>query len=150
MSRALLKKKILKVIGGMKLACLATIKDKKPWVRFVASRNDGLTLYISTFASSRKVKQIEDNPNVHVTIGGSLGNLKASYVQIAGYAVIRNDAGIRRKCWHDYMKRYYSSPDDPEYVVIEVKPQIIEYMGAETDKPLIYKTRMPSSRFSKD
>ncbi len=68
MNRDLLKRKILKVIGGMRLALLATIKDKKPWVRFVVSHNDDLILYISTFASSRKVKQIKTNPNVHVTI----------------------------------------------------------------------------------
>ncbi len=141
MNRELLKKNILKVISGMKLACLATIKDKKPWVRFVASHNDGLTLYISTFASSRKARQIEINPNVHVTIGGSLGDLKSPFVQIAGRASIRNDAKIRRKFWNKYMKKYYSGPDDPEYVVIEVKPQIIEYMDSETHKPIIYKTR---------
>jgi general stress protein 26 len=141
MKRELLKRKILKVICGMRLASLATIKDKKPWVRFVVSYNDDLTLYISTYASSRKVKQIEKNPNVHVTIGGSLENLKAPYVQISGCATIRNDAGIRRKCWHKYMKEYYSGPDDPGYVVIEVKPQIIEYMDSETHKPIIYKTR---------
>ncbi len=141
MKRELLKRKILKVISGMKLASLATIKDKKPWVRFVASHNDGLTLYISTYVSSRKVKQIEKNPHVHVTIGGSLDDLKAPFVQIAGCAAIRNDAMIRRKCWHKHMKEYYSGPDDPEYVVIEVKPQIIEYMDSETHKPIIYKTR---------
>jgi len=141
LKRELLKRKILKVICGMRLASLATMKDKKPWARFVVSYNDGLTLYISTYASSRKVKQVEKNPNVHVTIGGSLENLKAPYVQIAGCATIRNDAKIRRKCWHNYMKEYYSGPDDPEYAVIEVKPQIIEYMDSETHKPLIYKTR---------
>jgi len=125
----------------MKLASLATIKDKKPWVRFVVSYNDGLILYISTYASSRKVKEIENNPDVHVTIGGSLENLKAPYVQIAGCASIRNDVKIRRKCWHNYMKVYYSGPDDPEYAVIEVRPQIIEYMDSETHKPMIYKVR---------
>ena len=139
MNRDLLKKKILKVIGGMKLACLATIKDKKPWARFVVSYNDDLVLYISTFASSRKVKEIKDDPHVHVTIGGSLDNLNAPYVQIAGSATVRNDVGIRCKCWHDYMKKYYSGPDDPEYVVIEVKPQVIEYMDSETHSPQIYK-----------
>ena len=141
MTKKLLKKKILKVISGMKLASLATIKDKKPWVRLVASHNDGLTLYISTFASSRKAGQIEKNPNVHVTIGGSLGNLEAPYVQITARANIRHDAAVRRKCWHKYMKKYYSGPDDPEYVVIEVKPQIIEYMDTEINKPLIYRAK---------
>lgn len=142
MKRGLLKKKILKVIGGMRLASLATVRDNKPWVRFVVSYNDDLILYISTFASSRKVKQIKKNPDVHLTIGGSLANLKAPYVQVAGKANIRNDASIRQRCWHKYMNKYYSGPDDPEYVVLEVKPQIIEYMDAETHKPIIYTTKI--------
>ena len=62
-------------------------------------------------------------------------------MQIAGRATVRDDAKIRRQCWHKYMKQYYSGSDDPEYVVIEVKPQIIEYMGSEDHEPMIYRNR---------
>ena len=136
-----LKDKILKVIEGSKLASLATIARGKPWVRYVISHNQGanLNLYICTYKDSRKVKQIKKNPDIHITIGGNMDNLEAPFVQIAAYAKVRSDAGIRKKCWQEFMRKYYSGPDDPNYVVIEAKPKIIEYMSFETHKPQIYK-----------
>ena len=41
-----LKKKILKVIKGSKLASLATIVNGKPWVRYVVARSEGFHLYL--------------------------------------------------------------------------------------------------------
>ena len=134
-----LKNKILKVIKGSKLASLATVANGKPWVRYAVSRSEGLTLYICTFKDSRKVEQIKKNPNVHITIGGSMENMEAPYVQIAAYAKVRSDAGIRKKLWVPFMKKYYTGVDDPQYVVIEVKPEFVEYMGTESHTPQIYK-----------
>ena len=130
-----LRAKILKVIEGSKLASLATIASGKPWVRYAISRSQGLTLYICTFRGSRKVKQIQKNPNVHITIGGSMEHMDAPYVQITAKAKIRGDSAIRKKLWLDFMKKYYTGVDDPEYVVIEAKPEVIEYMDSETHKP---------------
>ena len=134
-----LKKKILKVIKGSKLASLATIANGRPWVRYVVARSEGLTIYICTFKDSRKVKQIKKNPNVHLTIGGSMENMEAPYVQITACARARSDAGIRKRLWMPFMKKYYTGVDDPQYVVIEVQPVLIEYMSTETHTPRIYK-----------
>lgn len=134
-----LKNKILKVIKGSKLASLATIANGKPWVRYVVARSEGLTLYICTFKDSRKVRQIRENPNVHITIGGSMENMEAPYVQIAASAKARSDAGIRKRLWMPFMKKYYTGVDDPQYVVIEAKPVLIEYMNTETHTAQIYK-----------
>ncbi|MDO8747876.1 MAG: pyridoxamine 5'-phosphate oxidase family protein [Candidatus Omnitrophota bacterium] len=134
-----LKKKILKVIKGSKLASLATVVNGKPWVRYVVARSEGLTLYICTFKDSRKVKQIKKNPKVHITIGGSMENMEAPYVQIAACAKARSDAGIRKRFWMPFMRKYYTGVDDPQYVVIEVRPVLIEYMSTETHTPQIYK-----------
>ena len=134
-----LKKKILKVIEGSKLASLATIANGRPWVRYVVARSEGLILYICTFKDSRKVKQIKKNPNVHLTIGGSMENMEAPYVQITACARARSDAGIRKRLWMPFMRKYYTGVDDPQYVVIEVQPVLIEYMSTETHTPRIYK-----------
>ena len=137
-----LKNKILKVIKGSKLASLATIVNGKPWVRYVVARSEGLTIYICTFKDSRKVRQIQKNHNVHITIGGSMENMEASYVQIAASARVRSDVGIRKRLWMPFMKKYYTGVDDPEYVVIEAKPILIEYMSAETHTAQIYKVSL--------
>ncbi len=134
-----LKNKILKVIKGSKLASLATVVNGKPWVRYVVARSEGLTIYICTFKDSRKARQIEKNPNVHLTIGGNMENMEAPYVQIAASARVRSDAGIRKRLWMPFMKKYYTGVDDPRYVVIEAQPVLIEYMSAETHTAEIYK-----------
>lgn len=134
-----LKNKILKVIGGSRLASLATVVNDKPWVRYAISRNEGLMLHICTFKDSRKVRQVQENPNVHITIGGSMENMEAPYVQIEASAKVRSDAGIRKKLWMPFMKKYYTGVDDPQYVVIEAKPVLIEYMSTESHTPQIYK-----------
>ncbi|OGX46649.1 MAG: hypothetical protein A2216_00410 [Omnitrophica WOR_2 bacterium RIFOXYA2_FULL_45_12] len=134
-----LKKKILKVIEGSKLASLATIANGRPWVRYVVARSEGLILYICTFKDSRKVKQIKKNPNVHLTIGGSMENMEAPYVQITACARARSDAGIRKRLWMPFMRKYYTGVDDPQYVVIEAQPVLIEYMSTETHTAQIYK-----------
>src|SRR3989339_1265850 len=120
-----LKKKILKVIEGSKLASLATIANGRPWVRYVVARSEGLTIYICTFKDSRKVKQIKKNPKVHIIIGGSMENMEAPYVQIAACAKGRSDAGVRKKLLRKFMRKYYNGGDDPQYVVIEVQPVLI-------------------------
>lgn len=136
-----LKKKILKVIEGSKLASLATIANGKPWVRYVMSHNDGqgLNLHVCTFRDSRKVRQIQENPNVHLIIGGDIDNLEAPYVQIVAKARVRSDKALREKYWQNFMKKYYTGPDDPQYVILELKPELIEYMSSETRAPQVYR-----------
>lgn len=143
-----LKDKILKVIKGEKLASLATVAGGRPWVRYAVSHNDGLdlNLYICTYKDSRKIAQIKKNPNVHITIGGNMDNLEAPYVQIAARARVRLDAQIRKRFWHEFMRKYYTGPDDPAYVVIEARPEFIEYMSSETHTPLIYRMKRLSRR----
>jgi len=137
----ILRNKILRVIKGSKLSSLATIANGRPWVRYAVSHNQGLNLnlYICTYRDSRKVRQIEKNPNVHVTIGGDIDNPEAPYVQIVAKARVRSDKALRKKYWQNFMKKYYSGPDDPQYVILELKPELIEYMSSEMRLPQIYR-----------
>lgn len=143
-----LKNKILKVIKGDQLAALATIASGRPWVRYAVSHNDelDLNLYICTYKDSRKIAQIKKNPNVHITIGGNMDNLEAPYVQIAARARVRQDAQIRKRLWREFMRKYYTGPDDSAYVVIETRPEFIEYMSSETHTPQIYRVKRLSRR----
>lgn len=139
MQKSSLKNKILKIIKGRKLICLATISHNKPWARFVMSHNVGLKLYVSSYSSSRKVKEIQKNPSVHALVSEDLSNIHTSYVQISGIAKLKKDAKTRRRFWFKYMENYYSGIDDPEYVVIEITPEYIEYWQSEFTQPLVFR-----------
>ncbi len=136
-----LKAKILEIIGKPVLGALATItEDGKPWTRYVLPQADpDLTIHFSTFLCSRKIAHLRKNPNVHLTAGNNtLENMGQPYLQIAGLAEISTDPAIKKKYWQDEMKAYFSGADDPNYCVVLIKPQRIEYQSFESMTPQVW------------
>ena len=140
MEREELKNKIIEVIEQAQLGSLATIKDGKPWVRYLLIHHDkDLVFYTNTFTNSRKVEQINKNNNIHITIGaGDPKNWQVAYVNIQATAQVLTDLETKKKCWCDMLKQFLSGPEDPNYVVIKIFPQVIEYMSPGAHKPEIY------------
>ena len=139
MEREVLKSKIIEVIEGSRLGSVATIKDGKPWVRYMVIKHDeNLTLYTSTFQKSRKVEQINKDNNVHITVGGDPKNLQSAYINVQATAQILTDPETKKQQWSDMLKNYFSGPEDPNYAVIKISPQVIEYMVPGTHQPEMY------------
>ena len=134
-----LKNKIIKVIKGSKLASLATVVNGKPWVRYVVARSEGLTIYICTFKDSRKVRQMQKTLMCILPLAGVWRIWKLLMFRLRLVPRRALDAGIRKKLWVPFMRKYYTGVDDPQYVVIEAKPVLIEYMSTESHTPQIYK-----------
>jgi len=140
MEREELKNKIIEVIDQSKLGSVATIKDDKPWVRYMAIQHDeDLTLYTATFAGSRKVEQINKNNHVHVTIGGDSQNMQTAFVNIQANAQVLTDQEEKKKYWSEMLKNYFSGPEDPNYVLIKIVPEIVEYTAPGAHLPEVYK-----------
>ena len=139
MEKAELKQHILDLIREPQLACLATIKDGRPWVRYVMTHGaDDLTLYTATFAASRKVAQIKSDPHVHVTLGGRRDDMNHPYANIAATAQVLTDDASKKRIWSEGLKAYFSGPDDPNLVVLKMTPLLIEYMSPGKMMPDIY------------
>ena len=70
-SKEALKRKIIAKLAAPTLCVLATMtEDGKPWARYVTPfADDNLTIWMATFANSRKIAQIHKNPEVHLTTG---------------------------------------------------------------------------------
>ena len=124
-----LKEKILAVIKTPQLMSLATVtEDGKPWVRYVMGFGaDDMSIRFVTSLRSRKVAQIKNNSEVHLTCGAASLEEAEQYLQICGQAEITTDEAERNLCWDDVLKAYFSGPDDPTYCVVIVKPYRIEY-----------------------
>ena len=134
-----LKGKILEMIKQPQLASVATINEGDPWVRYMVVQGDEtLSLYTSTFAQSRKVEQINKNNNVDLIVGGDLDNLKKSYMNIKATASILTDIETKKQCWHEKLGNYFTGPEDPNFAVIKMVPQTIEYTAAGTHMPEVY------------
>jgi len=59
-------------------------------------------------------------------------------VNVEGKAEIMIDRETKEKCWHKVLEQFFSSPDDPNYVVIKVTPASIEYTETGEHEPKVY------------
>ena len=139
MDNEILKSKIVEVLKRSMLASVATVKDGKPWVRYmVVSQGSGLSLWTTTFAQSRKVQEIKKNKNIDLIIGGDEKNFQAPYLNIKATAEVLTDIETKKKHWNDMLKSWYSGPEDPNLAIIIISPQVIEYMGGDSMTPEVY------------
>lgn len=133
---------ITDLISGVNESVLATVDNDRPWARFIMTYNIKGTfkLQSSTSINSRKVRQIQANPNIHITLGKADSN-HIPYIQYAGKAKILTDEATKKAHWHKELEQYFGTADNPHYCVMEFEPEIIEVWGAEGDmsKPLCWK-----------
>ena len=133
-----IRSQIMELFDGPTLSVLATVSRRgRPWTRYVMSRIDGdLTLRIPTRSSTRKVGDIQHFPFVHVLVGKNLFERGGAYAQIEGRASLTQNAASLGRFWYDGMTRFFSGPDDPSYLLIEVRPERIEYWSmSEAENP---------------
>jgi len=135
-----LQERILKILQQPQLAGLATITpDGKPWVRYVMTVGaPDLTIRCATFVNARKVKQIQRNPEVHLTCGVTDPRNMAPYLQVQGRAALSTSKEVCHAFWSDMLAPIFSGPDDPNYGVLEIKPYYIEYSSLGTFEPEVW------------
>jgi general stress protein 26 len=135
-----LKQRILDIIHKPQLAALATVTEQNnPWVRYVVTVGDGnFILRCATFADSRKVGQIKNNPNVHLTCGVNSFSAMQPYLQIQAKARVTADKEERHNFWNDMLAPIFTGPDDPKYVVVIIEPYRIEYCTPGSYQPEIW------------
>jgi general stress protein 26 len=86
---------------------------------------EDMVVWLGTSPKTRKVKQIENNPNVVVFFYDTKG---LSYVSIEGKARLINDPTLKAKYWKSYWDQYY--PDrDKDFELIQVTPVRLELIS---------------------
>ena len=122
------------------LASFATLtEDGKPWTRYVVVKaDDQMNIWFATFKNSRKIQQIDKNPEVHLVLGVTDPQTAVSWLQVQGHAEILDDAETKKIIWYDLLSSIFSGPNDPNYVVCKVRPNRIEYYTMNMPKPEIW------------
>jgi general stress protein 26 len=122
-----LKENILKVIGGMHPAAIATIDQGKPAVRFmVLTGFPDMALVGATMKASRKVPQLRKNPNAAIAIWSGK-EFTDPYVRIRAKGEVHEDLATKKKYWNPMMEQYFKTVDNPDYVVLVFTAEEIEY-----------------------
>ncbi len=142
MSKEELRKKIVNVLKTAPMASFATIKDGKPWVRYVmVNLKDNLEIFFTSHKKSRKVDQIHGNSYCHMLVGGDPKDFTKPYVQVAGKAEVSEDPALKKEFWVDYLATMFKGPDDPDYIIIKVKPEYFEFWGDGKMEPQVYEVK---------
>ena len=139
MKKTELKNKITELICKPQLASVGTIMDGKPWIRYMILMGEpDLTLFTTTFSSARKVEQIKKDPNVHIVIGGDQEHFKNPHINIQATAHVLTDLETKKKHWCEHLKIFFSGPEDTNFSVIKISPQLIEYTCGDALTPEVY------------
>lgn len=120
------------IIDSAKSRVFITVDEEgKPQARTMSPfpPEDNWVIWLGTFPTSRKVMQIQNNPNVVVFY---YDTKSYSYVSISGKARLVNDPDLKAKYWKSGWKQFY--PDrDKQYILIEVTPERLEVCSFKYD-----------------
>jgi general stress protein 26 len=134
------KSEVLELFSQPLPTALATITaEGRPWARYVIPRLDeDLTFWVATGSGSRKVAQIKKNPEVHLCGGVTSFKSAQSWAQVQGRAEILDDAETKKARWRDELRAYFTGPEDPNYCLIKITPQRIEYYSMNSMEPRVW------------
>ncbi|PYZ91893.1 general stress protein [Salipaludibacillus keqinensis] len=130
MNQQEIKNKAIEVLDGNKIGTLATVKDNKPHSRYMTFYNDDFTLFTPTNKETHKAEEIEQNPHVHILIGYEGEGYGDKYLEIEGKAKIRDSVDLKQDIWKDKFEKWFDGVDDPEFIVLEIKPTAIRLMNS--------------------
>ena len=115
------------LIEKVKVAMFSTVDGDKPCTRpmaaFQISDNE---IWMATFNESRKVQQLQANPNVSLCFMDH----ELNHVRLTGKARVVADADSKNKLWETVpeIADYFKSAEDPAYVIIQTTVHTIEYL----------------------
>lgn len=136
------KEKIFTILKETCLhAYLATCDGDQPRVRPVSPIvDDGLSIWVTTFPNSRKVKQITRNPKVCLAFVEQPRGDKAAYV--IGEARIITDLEEKKRVWglapFDMTGYWPDGPESKDYCLLGILVKKIEWRDSWTSKVTIY------------
>lgn len=127
-----IKDEIVDYLSRKKFIILATSSpDGKPFTHTLAYVNKGSTVYFSTIRQTRKVKNIQENPNVAYSVYNETEHLdEIRSIQMEGSAAFISDKKETREILKMLGKKFPSMTNlvtYPDNLVIKIIPKICHF-----------------------
>ena len=128
-----LQEKILDVLRGTHVAALATVGERgAPAVRHMMLTGfDDLMIVGGARADSDTVAQLRRTPYASIAIW-SEKEFTDPYVQMQVLGGVHEDRETKMKYWSPTWERYFGSVENPEFVVLVFRPDLVEYLRPES------------------
>lgn len=122
-------------------AYLATCDGDQPRVRPVSPIvEDNMSIWVTTYSTSRKVKQIRQNPKICLAFVKQPRGDKTAIV--IGEAKIIPNLDEKKKVWDlatfDLSEHFPNGPDSAEFCLLKIVIEKIEWRDSWTSKVKIY------------
>jgi uncharacterized pyridoxamine 5'-phosphate oxidase family protein len=114
-----------KKLDEPQLIFLATSEKDQPRLRPVTLINLEKKLFVHSFKETAKVRQIKMNPKTEFCLFlGESAPPSKRYVRVRCNAQVVADRDVKAKIYNQigFVKQYHQSPDDPNYILIELQP----------------------------
>ena len=126
-----LEAKIIKVLDDNHFCVLSTAEGGQPKARYMTLFHDGLRIFLPTNRETQKVDELLKNSHAYVILGFDGKSEWTEQLSIRGKCTLNTDKSLKEKLWNDEFTRWFKSPNDPEYVILEIIPERIEYSDAD-------------------
>jgi general stress protein 26 len=131
-------KKVAKLMGDLDF-CMLTTHTKGGGLRARPMSNNGQVefdgdVWFFSAANSRKVREIEATPRVHLSYS-DLDQWR--FVSMTGRARIVRDTQKKRDLWMEDLRRWFDEgPESDAIVLIKVTPTVVSYWTKKDDGEL--------------
>lgn len=130
-----LKQQVVNIISDHRTGVLSSVENNKPHSRYMTFYNEDLTLFTPTKFDTEKIDEIEKNPYVSVLLGYEEKGQSDSYVEIAGTSTINSSQELKKQFWDESFKQWFASPEDPNYVFLQIKPETVRILNNQGEPP---------------
>jgi len=136
------KQRIVAIMKGNSLhAYLATCDADQPRVRPVSPIiEDDMSIWVTTYRTSRKVKQIQQNPKICLAFVEQPRGDKAAI--IIGEAEMSTSLDEKERVWKlaafDLREHFPNGPQSDEFCVLRIAIKKIEWRDSWTSKARVY------------
>ncbi|MBC5638675.1 pyridoxamine 5'-phosphate oxidase family protein [Ornithinibacillus sp. BX22] len=137
MTKDELKIAIQHILSDSNVGIMATVQNNKPHARYMTFSNEELNLYTATDENTHKVDELENNPYTHILLGYEGEEYGDEYVEYEGKVHISDSLELKQKLWNTNMEKWFDGLHDPNYTVLEIKPDQIRLMNKKGEEPMI-------------
>ncbi len=128
------KEEVFDLIADAGFGFLATLENEQPRVRpmmpYLTEEGDMLLAVLST---SRTIEQVKENPRVEICYV----DRKMAFCRVSGTAKISDSLDKKAVVFENVpmLRQYFGSPEDPNFVLIEIDTGSVEAMAPHQKKP---------------
>ena len=124
---------LLEVLNREKIGTMATVRNGKPYSRYMTFQHEDFVLYTVANKHSEKVEELQQNPYTHILYGYENNGFGDAYVEIEAKVTAFEDEGIKNKLAEFFSTIFMGTKD--EMLTLKIEPIRMRLMNKKGEPP---------------